>query len=223
MSSPYPQVGNNNVAGQHRCPNPLCNISFLSTDDVCAHLSVPGTPCTIWTQDLVHNLFGRDTVQHLEDDFNDGEKYVLLQSLQQMNICSDELASIDSPCNDIGITNTGDDDDEIPTITLPTGTDAPPSISLMGLQKQYHPNHSAYGSGFGGQNMLQKMDDNSNADIWRTTGNLYYPFTSKDEWQLAYWFTCSSLPQTQVEAFLCLNWVCSFCVKVSLHLCNDII
>ena len=159
----------------------------------------------------------------MENDFDDGEKYVLLQSLQQMSIHSDELASIDSPHNDIGNTNTGEDDNEIPMITLPTGTEAPPSISLMGLQKQYHPNHSAYGSGFGSQNMLQKMDDNSNADIQHTTGNLYYPFTSKDEWQLAYWFTCLSLPQTQVEAFLRLNWVCSLCIKVSLRLCNDIV
>src|ERR1700732_2599963 len=206
MSS-YPQVGNNNVAGQHRCPNPLCNLFFLSLDDVCAHLSAPGAPCTIWTQDLVHNLFGRHAVQHVEEDFDNGEKRVLLQSLRQMNIHSDELASIVSPHDNIGTTNTDDDDNKMPTITLPTGTEAPPSVSLMGLQKQYHPNRSAYGSGFGGQNMLQRMDDDSNADIRHTTGNFHYPFTSKDEWQLAHWLTCPSLPQTQVEVFLHLNWV----------------
>ena len=78
MSS-YPQVGNNNVAGQHHCPNPLCNLFFLSLDDVCTHLSALGAPCTIWTQDLVHNLFGRDAVQHVEEDFDNGDEFVFTE------------------------------------------------------------------------------------------------------------------------------------------------
>ena len=41
-----------------------------------------------------------------------------------------------------------------PSIILPTATEVTPSISLMGLQKQYHSNCSAYAYGTGGQNLL---------------------------------------------------------------------
>ena len=105
-----------------------------------------------------------------------------------------------------------DDGEELPFITLPTATEAPPSVSLAGLQKQCHPNHSAYASHAGGQNMLQNMDLNDQfANIRHSSGNYHYPFASEDEWQLAYWLTSSSFPQTQVDAFLHLHWVCLLC------------
>jgi hypothetical protein len=75
MSYPHTPAGNNDAAGRHRCPNSQCNQLFVSIDAVCAHLSVPGSTCANWTQDFVHNLLHRDTVQHVEHDLDDyGEK-----------------------------------------------------------------------------------------------------------------------------------------------------
>lgn len=97
-----------------------------------------------------------------------------------------------------------------PSIILPTATEVPPSVSLAGLQKQYHSNRSAYAYGTGGQNLLQQMDNDTYFAARRDSGNFHYPFASQDEWGLAHWLTSSSLPQSEVDAFLRLNWVSLF-------------
>jgi hypothetical protein len=71
------------AAEQHRCPNSQCSQLFSSLDDICKHLSVPGSMCANWTQGFVNNLLHRGTVQpkfeHVEHDLDDyGEKCILL-------------------------------------------------------------------------------------------------------------------------------------------------
>jgi hypothetical protein len=95
----------------------------------------------------------------------------------------------------------------LPSIVLPTATEVPPSVSLAGLRKEYHPNRSAYALGTGGQNLLQRMDNDEYSGVRHESGNFYYPFASEDEWRLAHWLTCSPLPQSEVNTFLHLNWV----------------
>lgn len=43
--------------------------------------------------------------------------------------------------------------------------------------------------------------------------NLYYPFESKDDWEIGYFFLCSGLSMSLVDEYFKLKLVCiSFCV-----------
>jgi hypothetical protein len=131
-----------------------------------------------------------------------------LQSSHECRL-DEQIASI-IPLFDAGNANTDDEDDllKLPSVILPTTTEAPPSVSLAGLRKEYHPNRSAYATGAGGKNMLQQMDDDKFAAARHESGNIHYPFTSQEEWCLAYWLTHASLPQSEINSFLRLDWVC---------------
>jgi hypothetical protein len=102
---------------------------------------------------------------------------------------------------------------ELPPIVLPTTTDAPPHVSLVGLRKIYHPNPSSIFSS--GKNLLQQMDDNVFAEI-REKYDVHYPFSCWADWQLAKWLTNSSLPRSEIDAFLRLDYVSTGCLSVLL-------
>ena len=63
-----------------------------------------------------------------------------------------------------------------------------------------HPNHSsifAFGPGF--------MDTfNSDPSAEKRSVNIYYPFSSKEEWSLASWLLCSGLLMRAINDFLAL-------------------
>lgn len=113
------------------------------------------------------------------------------------------------PLFDAANANTDDEDDlpMLPSVILPTAAEAPPIDSLAGLRKEYHSNRSAYATGTGGKNMLQQMDDDTFAAARHESGNIHYPFASQEEWHLAYWLTHASLPQSEINSFLHLDWV----------------
>lgn len=108
-----------------------------------------------------------------------------------------------------------DDLPPLPDTILPTVTDAAPSVSLAGLRKVYHPKRSAHDSQ--GKNMLQQMDEDKYANIRQESRNVHFPFASRSEWQLANWLTRSSLPQTEIDSFLHLNWVCDTLIMFHLY------
>ena len=91
---------------------------------------------------------------------------------------------------------------DLPVFEPPTAADVPPDVSLVGLEKHYHPNRS--GSLAVGQNWLQLMDQDRYAQF-RQDFDVHYSFASEDEWKLAHWLTSSGLPQSQINNFLKLD------------------
>lgn len=84
-----------------------------------------------------------------------------------------------------------------------------------GTVRQYHPNTPVVNPG--GQNHLQKMDDDIYANI-HNTENIYYPFASKSEFELAGWLSSGALSQKEVDSFLRLEHVSlrfTHCIQTS--------
>ena len=79
----------------------------------------------------------------------------------------------------------------------------------------YHPNKSQ--SVPGGMNLLQCMDQDEYVHI-RDMENIYYPFASKSDWEVANWLSSGPLTQKEIDAFLHLERVRIFihCNKWSL-------
>lgn len=99
----------------------------------------------------------------------------------------------------------------IPVADPPSSAEAPStsSVSTEGLFKKYHLNPSTCypisGPGFG--NLLQQIDREDHLRDERKIAGPYYPFASKAEWKLAKWLTEASLPQTEIDKFLRLDFV----------------
>jgi hypothetical protein len=67
-----------------------------------------------------------------------------------------------------------------------------------------HPNTPwIYGSGTGFMDVF-----NSDHHAEERKGNLYYPFSSKEEWSLASWLSRSGLSMRAIDDFLALPLVC---------------
>lgn len=83
------------------------------------------------------------------------------------------------------------------------------SIPDAGLEKRLHPKPSEATQGYG-YNLLQNIDQFDDLAQQRNdSDNMYYPFASRAEWQLARWLSTTSLPQSEVNNFLHLDWVSS--------------
>jgi len=95
-------------------------------------------------------------------------------------------------------------DNDLPSVVPPTTRDPFSQTSFAGIRKQYHPNRSA--SRHGGENLLQQMDNDKYAEV-REKFDIHYPFASRSEWQLVQWLTSSSLPQSEINTFLRLDYV----------------
>lgn len=89
------------------------------------------------------------------------------------------------------------------TPPVPTIAEPYPQITHAGLKKVDHPN-KPYGF-HGGQNLLQAMENDIYSNLRHE--NLYYPFRSEEEWQLARWISESRLTQAQIDKFLKLDQV----------------
>lgn len=98
-----------------------------------------------------------------------------------------------------------------PSGTLPSDG---PSATVTGLDKEFHPKRSEAGRGEAelgpGANLLQAIDRNDDLRKQRSdSGNTYYPFASRAEWELGRWLGTRSLPQSEINEFLHLDWVSS--------------
>ncbi|KAI5982229.1 hypothetical protein EDD15DRAFT_2181328 [Pisolithus albus] len=83
--------------------------------------------------------------------------------------------------------------------------------------RTYHPNQGEYLAG--GLNHLQRMDQDEFAHI-RDTENVYYPFASKSEWELANWLASGALAQKEIDAYLRLQRTKDF--PVSFNTAKDL-
>jgi hypothetical protein len=104
---------------------------------------------------------------------------------------------------------------ELLPIVPPTTANAPPHVSLAGLWKIYHLNSSSIFSS--GKNLLQQMDDDAFAQI-RVKYDVHYPFSCRADWQLAKWLTNSSLPRSEIDTFLRLDYVSTGCLSMLLFI-----
>ncbi|KAI6022479.1 hypothetical protein BKA83DRAFT_4054337, partial [Pisolithus microcarpus] len=81
----------------------------------------------------------------------------------------------------------------------------------------YHPNQGKCLKG--GLNHLQRMDQDKFAHI-RDSENVYYPFASKSEWELANWLASGALSQKEIDAYLHLQRTKDF--PVSFNTAKDL-
>ncbi|KAI6034827.1 hypothetical protein F5J12DRAFT_699735, partial [Pisolithus orientalis] len=65
-----------------------------------------------------------------------------------------------------------------------------------------HPNQAAKHDG--GMNLLQHMDTDQHADT-QNSENIYFPFMSQSEWQLANWLASGVLSQKEINGYLWLQ------------------
>ncbi|KAI6002200.1 hypothetical protein F5J12DRAFT_723281 [Pisolithus orientalis] len=81
----------------------------------------------------------------------------------------------------------------------------------------YHPNQAE--SLKGGLNHLQHMDQDEFTHI-HDSENIYYPFASKGEWELANWLASGALSQKEIDAYLHLQ--CTKDFPISFNTAKDL-
>ena len=77
-----------------------------------------------------------------------------------------------------------------------------PQITTTTYEVAHNNTPSVLGSGPG---FMDRFNNDSNAE--KRGGNIYYPFSSKAEWSLASWLSCSGLSMRAVDDFLALPMV----------------
>ncbi|KAI5986599.1 hypothetical protein EDD15DRAFT_2373033 [Pisolithus albus] len=92
-----------------------------------------------------------------------------------------------------------------------------PPLASMRRVRTYHPNQGEYLTG--GLNHLQRMDQDEFVHICNTE-NVYYPFGSKSEWELANWLASGALAQKEIDAYLHLQRTKDF--PVSFNTAKDL-
>ena len=86
----------------------------------------------------------------------------------------------------------------------------PPSTTTNHRKRIYHPNLPTACPG--GMNLLKHMEQDQYISI-RNTENLYYPFASKSEWELADWLSSGALSQKDINAYLRLERVSTLSIR----------
>ncbi|KAI9458068.1 hypothetical protein HD554DRAFT_1992288, partial [Boletus coccyginus] len=56
----------------------------------------------------------------------------------------------------------------------------------------------------GGRNLLQRMDEDGFTEV-RNSENIFFPFASKSEWEVADWLSSGSLSQSEIDTYLHLE------------------
>lgn len=90
-----------------------------------------------------------------------------------------------------------------------SGTAASIPSRAPSMYKLYHTNQSRGLAG--GRNTLQAIAEDDKESEKHRESNLYYPFHTRDEWQIANWMTSSGLSQSQINSFLHLDAVSLGC------------
>ena len=86
----------------------------------------------------------------------------------------------------------------------------PPLSTANQRNRVYHPNLPTAHPG--GMNLLERMEHDQYASI-RNTENLYYPFASKSEWELADRLSGGALSQNDINAYLRLERVSILAIR----------
>ncbi|KAI6105053.1 hypothetical protein EDD16DRAFT_1634110 [Pisolithus croceorrhizus] len=186
---------------------PCCNRQFSDVNDIVLHLS-SDRQCGRWAAEALPALADTDQPQgsdysededtfdgDIPDPFEDEEGNVQTAFLTEIN--NDHInhpSSVSSACLGSAINH---------------------------HQRFYHPNPPA--SRTGGMNLLQRMEMDQHAPI-RNSENVYFPFASKSEWELADWLSSSALSQKDIDTYLHLerNTILPVSFKNAKDLCSRI-
>lgn len=116
------------------CPNPACNFILASHDNICDHLLVPRSLCTVWAMNMVNSILRGNL--DVKDDSH--------MPLHKLNNLTDMITDDDLPSL-VPIAHSTSDNLQtlLPAPAHPSSvTTIPPQVSLQGLTKTYHPNPS---------------------------------------------------------------------------------
>lgn len=93
------------------------------------------------------------------------------------------------------------------TPVQPTSRRAPPPTCTK-LSRVVHPNVSLIRADLAGYNSLEQIRNLDRlAPERNASGNVFYPFRSRCDWQMGKWLTDTSLSHAQVNSFLKLDQV----------------
>ena len=159
-----------------------CGKTFAREEDVLNHMNQPWSKCASWMHDLVK----------ISDTVN-------LSPLGNRNKSPHphRISPSGTPANDDFDMNIFETTDVHPSPTSSTSTDTTQSCTEM-----FPGAGRTYGTG---QTFMNIFDADQCAHYG--TYNLYYPFASKDEWQLASWLLQSNLSMQAIDEFLHLDLV----------------
>ncbi|KAI5988373.1 hypothetical protein EDD15DRAFT_2172578, partial [Pisolithus albus] len=174
------------AGSQHFCP--CCGCQFTDVNDVVLHLS-SDRQCGRWAVEALPALDDTDQPQG--------------------NDCSEDEVTFDGDIPD----PFEDEDDDVQTTFLAEinndHINDPSSVSSAHLpsainnrQRLYYPDPPV--SRTGGMNLLQRMEMDQYASI-RNSENVYFPFASRSEWELADWLSSGALSQKEIDAYLRLE------------------
>ncbi|KAI6014080.1 hypothetical protein PISMIDRAFT_110851 [Pisolithus microcarpus 441] len=171
------------------CPN--CVTSFTTEHAVIQHLSRPGS-CGQW---LVRTL---PSMEPAESPLGDEDAVDTSDSDNGDDADKNLDGLSDDDCGDD--TESGNRANTL--YSLGPDVDTAPHPALASRVRTYHPNQGQCLKG--GLNHLQRMDQDEFAPI-RDSENVYYPFASESEWELANWLASGVLSQKDIDAYLHLQ------------------
>lgn len=197
----------------YSCPNSACTLLFPSLEGVIEHLSDQSYQCGVLMRSFDQIAFDDDSGS--ENSQSDHEYQGIYLSL-----CLEGPAELERDFAD----RLDDVEDHGPNLwsqlntpnnyahSPPGGATSTDSVSpthnVELFNKVYHPNRAK--STPGGGNLLQSLlNDQYTSFRTGVNGNPYYPFASRDEWELVRWMTDGCLTQQQIDLFLRLGYVCS--------------
>lgn len=177
-----------------RCPR--CSAVFGKEADVVNHMNQPWAKCATWTTDLevFTNARSKSPLSHRNTD--------MLSS----GIGVDMMESPDVEGAEM----------EIDSVSDFSESDATFKTTPAHYVETYHGAGATYGTG---KTFMDQFDSDEHASRRKT--NLYYPFCSKVEWELASWLLRSNLSLRAIDNFLSLKLVSSHMLSTEKTKLND--
>lgn len=173
-----------NMSTSYQCP--LCGKdNFKDHGAVARHMSQPRSGCSTWLQDLIRlrSASVRTTADSMDVDH------------------TPNIPDVDPELDGTGFGDwdgvfqgrSGEGDDQVHEEGTPTGSDF----------IDWHPKPpQTYGRGY---TFLDSFHSDEN-NTYRT-GNHYYPFSGRRDWEVALWLLRSGLSMAKVDSFLSLEMV----------------
>lgn len=160
-----------------------CAKLFKDNSRVLAHMNHPHSSCHTHFQDVVHIA---ELLQSTQDD------------AAQTQARSSSPSPLPTPSPEDDPMLSGDLNHDILDIPMDEDSDTPQPFFL-----EHHPFPSrTYGPG---QTLMDQFDQDKHAD--KRAQNLYYPFASRKEWEVASFLLRSSLSMANINKFLKLEMV----------------
>ncbi|KAG2368012.1 hypothetical protein BDR07DRAFT_1372496 [Suillus spraguei] len=167
----------------HHCPS--CGKIFQDHTTLARHMSQPWSGCNTWLEDLINS-----TTLSNEDHPMDSADGLDIEPFQGLSDDFYDFGDFGTEGEDVSRVHRG-------------GSEHKRSSELTGEVTDLFPNPPlAYQDGY---TFLGLFDSDKNS-IHRKT-NLYYPFSSRRDWQLAAWLLHSGLSMGKIDYFLSLEMI----------------